>query len=222
MEEVLTTRPQPRSRIPGSTAWLTRNAPLRLTSITKSHCSSVILAAMASRFTPALLISTSTRPHVSLTRLTRASTPAFRATSPGTASAPAPSSLATRSHPAASASLTATRPPSPSKRICPLPDPLPPVEGEGVSGSPSHEHRLLPLRHRLPPLVLDGHVQHHHAPVGLRGLLQLAHGHLRVDGVAEFHRAGEAQPVHPQQGQRRALEGAGQILLAGGDRHGQH
>src|SRR3989304_3238799 len=45
MEEVFTTRPHPRSRMPGRTAWAQRKDPLRLTPRTWSHCSSVILAA---------------------------------------------------------------------------------------------------------------------------------------------------------------------------------
>src|SRR3972149_49419 len=75
MEEVSTPRPHPRSRMPGRTAWAQRKDPLRLTPRTWSHCSSVILAAMASRLIPALFTKMSTRPPAAAHRRTISPTP---------------------------------------------------------------------------------------------------------------------------------------------------
>ncbi|MNT77700.1 hypothetical protein D3C72_2168440 [compost metagenome] len=52
----------------GSTAWVQLKTPLRFTSITRSNCSSVILARVASMVMPALLMSTSIRPQSATTR----------------------------------------------------------------------------------------------------------------------------------------------------------
>ena len=98
IDDVLMTRPQPRSRIRVSAAWAQRNVPLRLTVRTWSHCSSVILWLIASRLIPALLTSTSSRPSSATTWFTMASTSARLVTSAATDSARAParwSSVAT-------------------------------------------------------------------------------------------------------------------------------
>ena len=53
-------------------ALVIRNGPRRLTAITESHCSSVILNSMASRVIPALLTSTVGSPSSAATRSTAA------------------------------------------------------------------------------------------------------------------------------------------------------
>src|SRR5688572_25529488 len=128
-DEVLTTRPQARSRMPGSAACAQRKVPFRLTSSTASHCSSVIFAAIASRLIPALLMRMSRRPKASTACSTMRSHSLFRVTSPATTSALAPAlriSPATVSRPAAFASLIATSAPSRAKRRA-VAAPIPPA-----------------------------------------------------------------------------------------------
>ena len=70
IEEMVTIRPNLRSRMPGQTGWVMLKTPLRLVSMTSLHCCGVILWNIASRVMPALLTSTSIGPR-------SASTPAI-------------------------------------------------------------------------------------------------------------------------------------------------
>src|SRR5574341_1179658 len=200
MEDVLTTLPHARSRIPGRAAWQHRKVPFRLTASTASHCSSVILAAIASRLMPALLIRMSSRPNARTVSWTTRSQSAFFATSPATMSALAPAdriSPATASSPSTFASFTATSAPSRANRFA-VAAPMP-----------------------LAPPVLHGDVEAHDPAVGPGGFACFPHRHLRVNGVAELDRRGEAHPVQAEQREGRALEPAREILLAVGDRERQ-
>ena len=70
IEEMLTIRPEPRSIMCGSTAWLMKNAPDRLTARTLYQSSSVIFSTVLSIVMPALLTRMSRRPCCSITSLT--------------------------------------------------------------------------------------------------------------------------------------------------------
>ncbi len=70
IDEMLMIRPVPRSSMCGSTAWLMKNAPDRLTAITLYQSSSVIFVTLLSLVMPALLTSTSRRPWRSITSST--------------------------------------------------------------------------------------------------------------------------------------------------------
>ena len=63
-------RPDPRSSMCGSAAWLMKNAPDRLTASTLYQSSSVIFITLLSLVMPALLTSTSSRPWRWITSLT--------------------------------------------------------------------------------------------------------------------------------------------------------
>ena len=63
-------RPEPRSIMCGSTAWLMKNAPERLTASTLYQSSSLILSTVLSIVIPALLTRMSRRPCCSITSLT--------------------------------------------------------------------------------------------------------------------------------------------------------
>jgi hypothetical protein len=56
---MLTMRPQRRERMAGSTAWVHRNADLRLTAMVRSNSASVRSSSSRRRAMPALLMSTS-------------------------------------------------------------------------------------------------------------------------------------------------------------------
>ena len=60
-------RPEPRSSMCGSTAWLMKNAPDRLTASTLYQSSSVIFSTVLSIVMPALLTRMSRRPCASIT-----------------------------------------------------------------------------------------------------------------------------------------------------------
>ena len=63
-------RPEPRSIMCGSTAWDMKNAPDRLTAITRYQSSSLIFSTVLSIVIPALLTSMSSRPCCSITSAT--------------------------------------------------------------------------------------------------------------------------------------------------------
>src|SRR5262245_10798419 len=87
--------------------------------------------------------------------------------------------------------------------------------------APAHEDVLLIAAYDLVALVLDHDVEREDAAVGLGGLARLLHGHLGMDRVAELHRHREAEPLEPEEGQRRPFEPPREILLPVGDRKGQ-
>jgi hypothetical protein len=80
-DDALTIEPEPCATIVSATAWVHSNTPFRLTAITESNCADVIFASRASLVMPALLISTSMRPHSALTAATIASIDARSVTS---------------------------------------------------------------------------------------------------------------------------------------------
>jgi hypothetical protein len=67
IDEMFTIRPDPRSIMCGSTAWLMKNAPDRLTAMTLYQSSSVIFKAVLSIVIPALLTRMSSLPCCSIT-----------------------------------------------------------------------------------------------------------------------------------------------------------
>jgi len=73
-DETLTIRPHFCAVMYFCAALVIRNAPRRLTLITASHCSSVILNRLASRMIPALFTSTVGSPSSAATRSTAAFT----------------------------------------------------------------------------------------------------------------------------------------------------
>jgi hypothetical protein len=75
IELITTTRPKPRSRMPGQTGWMVLKTPVRLVSITSCHCSGVILWNGASRVIPALAMTMSIGPRSAST----CASPAFDA-----------------------------------------------------------------------------------------------------------------------------------------------
>src|SRR5208282_5308954 len=127
-EEALRITPEPWRIMWGTTAREQRKTPLRLTEMTESKASSVILPATApsfhltncaSRVMPALLMSTSTAPHRPTTSATADSTSASLHTLILRKSASSPSEDSWRSNSSCPASLTshaATRQPSLANR----------------------------------------------------------------------------------------------------------
>src|SRR6266851_2182310 len=131
-DPMLMTRPKPRSVIPGTTALMTRSAPLKLMSRILSQNSSVVLTNGMKSSQPALFTTTSTGPRAASTARTADSTEAVRVTSISTAMAVPPAaviSLAVCSAVVRFRSATATlNPAAASAEAMPLPIPwAPPV-----------------------------------------------------------------------------------------------
>src|SRR5262245_5170796 len=94
IEVMLTIAPLPRSRMPGSTAWMQRTAPHRLTFITSRYRSVGHSSATALPPTPALLTNTATGPVVAKILANPSATDSSDATSSSTNSTAAPRSSA--------------------------------------------------------------------------------------------------------------------------------
>src|SRR5262245_60554451 len=90
-----------------------------------------------------------------------------------------------------------------------------------ASPAPAHEDVLLVAAHHLVALVLDHDVERDDAAIGPGRLTRLLHGHLGVDRVAELHRHREAEPIEPEERQRRPFEPPRKVLLPVGNRKGQ-
>src|SRR6516225_3185465 len=92
-EPMLMTRPKPRSIMPGTTALMTRSAPLKLMSRILSQNSSVVFTNGMKSSQPALFTTTSTGPRSASTARTADSTEAVRVTSISTAIAVPPAAV---------------------------------------------------------------------------------------------------------------------------------
>src|SRR5699024_10124294 len=151
-------------------AWQSAAWPLRWTSMTLSHLSSVRLKIIVSRTIPALLTTISSPPNVS-TAASTSSSPVFHALmSDSTASAPEPNARTSSATAVAPSprSLTTTSAPSSARRRAsarPRPDPAPvtiavrPLRSVSgfISGSPSIRDRLIrdKLSYALPKTIID-------------------------------------------------------------------
>ena len=129
---MLITRPQPRSIIPGTTAFVTLRAPLKLRSRMRSQKSSVVSRKVMKSSQPAQLTATSIAPSRPTTRATASLTDVVLVTSTDTAVASPPTvviSVAVASAASRLRSATATwNPASASASEMPLPMPdAPPV-----------------------------------------------------------------------------------------------